>query len=519
MTDTPPCQQPVSEGEIARLTKVIAKGGFITFTGLLLGKILVVSLHILLSRTLGAHEYGLYALGYSISLVVIRFSLLGLPMGTLRFVASHKGVNDLSRVKGTILSGLLIIAVLSIVCGVSLFFMSDILADCVFHKPGLSPVLKIFSLALPLHNLMVLSYFAMRATRRMVHYVFFKEILRPVLNIAIISMVFIFGYRLKGAVLAFSSSTVIAALLSLNWLRRLFPELASTISPKFEVRRLLRFSMPVLFIGFSYLLLNQISRIILGFFDSSDNVGIYNVAANICILVIMFLNGIDAIFAPIISDMFNKKKGEELDRLFKTGTRWVFSLSLPVALLYVIFSQEIMGVFGPEFALGYPVLIILTIAYLINSGTGSVAFLLQMSGNQDIELINSLVVAGGSILLNIILITRHGIIGAAVATAISIAAINLIRLLEVRILLGIQPYNRSFLKPLLAATGMTTIYVMLFGWGTPSCYICWPIQAIILMVCYLRVLFLLGLEKQDLLILDSIKTKLFDRKNKAQERM
>jgi len=293
-------------------------------------------------------------------------------------------------------------------------------------------------------------------------------------------------------------------------LRMLFPELMSGIKAKFNIPKLLRFSMPILFIGFSFILLNQTSRIAIGYIGDSDSVGIYSVAANVTVLIVMFLDGVDGIFAPIMSDLFNKNKIQKLDSLFKTSTRWVVSFALPVATLYVLFAREIVGLFGTEYQTGWPIVVILAIAYLINASTGSVAFLLQMSGKQDIEMVNCITMAVISIALNIFLIGKYGIIGAAIATGACIAALNIIRLVEVKLLFDIQPYNLSFLKPLFSTVIMVAAFVLFFNhWPLPQIF--WPLKAVCLFACYLIAMILLKFEDEDMSILVTIKNRLINR--------
>src|SRR4030095_957560 len=51
------------------------------------------------------------------------------------------------------------------------------------------------------------------------------------------------------------------------------------------------------------------------------------------------------------------------------------------------------------------------------------------------------------------MIPPWGILGAAIANATSLAAVNLLRVIQVRQVLGIFPYDRRFLRPL--AAGLT----------------------------------------------------------------
>ncbi len=74
-------------------------------------------------------------------------------------------------------------------------------------------------------------------------------------------------------------------------------------------------------------------------------------------------------------------------------------------------------------------------------------------------MVNSITQVVTAVGLNILLIPRWGILGAAVAALISIALINFLRMIEVYFLYQMLPYSRSFIKPLIA--GLVTLVVAL----------------------------------------------------------
>ena len=58
-----------TEETLEQLTRKVAKGGIIVFTGSIFGRGIEFVLHMLLARVLGASSYGLYALGYSVVMI------------------------------------------------------------------------------------------------------------------------------------------------------------------------------------------------------------------------------------------------------------------------------------------------------------------------------------------------------------------------------------------------------------------------------------------------------------------
>jgi O-antigen/teichoic acid export membrane protein len=142
-----------------------------------------------------------------------------------------------------------------------------------------------------------------------------------------------------------------------------------------------------------------------------------------------------------------------LGRLFQTLTKWIFGLTFPLAAVMIFFAAPLMRIFGHDFEAGWPILIIGAIGQLVNCGVGSVGYLLLMSGNQRCLIKVEAVMAVLMVLLNLLLIPRWGITGAAVGAAFTNVVGNAWYLVEVRRKLGLFPYNRSYLRLVLPMGG------------------------------------------------------------------
>lgn len=355
--------------------------------------------------------------------------------------------------------------------------------------------------------MMVASYSA-RSFRRMEYAIGLEFLLHPFINLILVSLIFLLGYRLLGVIFGFLISSIFSATLGIFLLRKIFPDLISELKPRFEFKTILLYSLTILLSSFSYLLLlTRADRIMLGIYASARDVGIYNAVTAISNQAALFLASFNAIFSPIIADLYNKGDMNELSKLFKITTKWIFTLTFPLFLVFLLYPKQIMGLFGPEFKVAWSSLIILGMANLINASAGSVGFMLTMTGRQKIELTNNFFMGGINIILNIYLIQRYGILGAAIATGSSIGLINVARLLEVFHLYRIHPYNTSFWKPLVA--GVFTVFsLLLFNKFIPSKGWWWVAGVALFGLVYLLFLILLGLEEEDKLVIRAVKSRL-----------
>ncbi len=428
----------------------IATGAGTSFAGRIMGGALQFLYTVIVVRFLGAQSFGLFMLGLTIISFVGVLGRLGLEPGLVKFVSAYRGVGDKQRVKGVIVLAMGYSLLASILVGIVLFLMGDPVIARFFDKPQLGGIIKYLAPSLPFLSLMLVALSATQGFQTMKYTVYGQNLFWPVANIALVLLFFLLGFELYGVVAAHVLSVALAAILAVYFVRKCFPDLIQT-KAVWDPVQLFRYSVPLLAVVFVYSLLLWTDTLMLGFFRSPEEVGIYNAAMRTALLISLILASFNSIFAPVISDLHNRQEMVKLGRLFKSVTRWVFGISLPVCLLMAFLSEDIMGIFGQEFLSGRVPLLILAFAQMVNAGVGSVAVLLAMSGRQSLVLKHTLLAGLLNLILNWVLIPPFGIVGAAVATATSIITVNVVMLGSVWVLYRIHPYNRQYYKGFLAA--------------------------------------------------------------------
>jgi O-antigen/teichoic acid export membrane protein len=482
------------------LTKRVARGSGFVFAGNIVGKIVSFVLQILLSRTLGRAAYGLYTLGFTVLRFAREVASLGLQGGIVRFGAEDWGSGDLSKLKGTFLASFGIAFGSGVVLGTGLYLGSDWLAVTAFSDAALAPVLRMFGIALPFYAVQYVTSRAARSLQNMLADVSIGVVAQPFFNLVGVALAFALGYGLDGVLVAVVASVVASAALGLYLVARLVPALFDTRPATYRVKSLLVFSAAAFGSSLASLMLDQADRLMLGFLASSEDVGVYNAAALLATQVRFVLSAISATFTPVISDLYHKGRLEELQRLFATTTRWIITLSFPIVLVLLLFPAPLLSLYGPEFRVGTSMLMVLAPAMFINGGVGAAGLMLQMADHERIALANNVLLAILNVLLNWWMITAYGPIGAAMATGLSVALVNLLKLVEVRYLLGMHPYNLAYLKPFAAAAVAAAA-----GWAVDLSLQAWPLHWIggmlVVGLTYLSVLALLGFTEDDWTVL------------------
>ncbi|MFQ5511450.1 MAG: flippase [Candidatus Krumholzibacteriia bacterium] len=438
--DSPEIQQTelkrVAKGAAVSFVGKVSEGGFQFFYTLILAKIL------------GADAFGLFMLGLIIINLTSIIGRFGFDFVAVKYVSLYQGVGNDARIKGIIVRSFRYALITSVLFGVALFATSDVLLARVFQKPELGRVIRWMSVSLVFWSIMIVALASTQGLKIMKYRVYGQHVFWPVVNISLVAVFFFAGFTLYGVVAAHVLSVAAASILSVYFLLRAFPGMKSVNAVYGDRMTLIRFSVPLLLVSVVNLLMRRTDSLLLGYFRSSAEVGVFNVAMNVAVITSVVLVSFNAIFAPMISDLYNRGETKTLEGLYKTVTRWVWTISCPAFLLVLLLSREILSVFGPEFVAGWAVLITLSCAQMLNAGVGSVSMMLVMSGRQKIVMYNTIGMSLANIVLNLLLIPRYGIMGAALASGVSIVALNLIMLFEVYGHLGIHPYSRRFVGPI-----------------------------------------------------------------------
>lgn len=101
-------------------------------------------------------------------------------------------------------------------------------------------------------------------------------------------------------------------------------------------------------------------------------------------------------------------------------------------------------IYGAEYASGATVLRILSLGFITNSYFGFNYHTIMASGDSDFLMKCSMASAGMNVLLNFILIPQYGMIGAAIASSVSFASIEVFMTLKIWKKQNMHPFTSTY---------------------------------------------------------------------------
>jgi len=395
---------------------------------------------VLLVRVLGAEGYGIYAYAYAWMMMLSMPAQSGLPdlivRETARGVAAHRP----DRVKGAWIWAGRVVAVLSliIVLGAGPFLVA-------WQGGWHSSRGQTMAWALALVPLMALGNLRGAALRGMGQIVVGQLpefVIRPGFFLLLLVGGMLGLGRPFSAPLAMGfqvAASLMAFLIGAWLLVQRTPPAVRQASPVVESRGWLVSSITfALITGFS-VVNNQIGTIILGMLEAPEKVGIFRVAAQVATLAAFGLQAVNMVVAPRFASLYAERKMDRLQQLATGSARIVLASSVLLTGIFLIAGRPFFQkVFGAEFNAAYAPLLILLAGQTVNAMAGSVGFLLNMTGHERDTAKGMGIAVVSNLILNLVLVPRWGVEGAAAATAVSMALWNGLLWWRVRQRLGIN---------------------------------------------------------------------------------
>ena len=487
---------------------IAAKGGGISFVGRVFEYAMRFVFGILIARVIGVELYGHYTLGITVAMIASNFAMLGLQVGLVRFLPSAIREKDEPAMWGILQVCIGFPVLFSLVLAVCLFLLAEPLANLVFHDLRLVPALRIVSLLIPLDTLAFMAYVITISFKQPKCSVIANNIIAPLAQLVLAAGFLAAGLSTNGVLVAQVIASVAAVLVLLYFVNALVP-LKRLIEPsRRNTWQLMKYSFPAYLGWIVNTIRTSLSTMVLGIVGLPAGVGVFTAASRFGLIGSMFYLSVGNISTPIIADLHSRGKTAQIKAYYQTTTRWLVMFNLPIFLTSVLFAQPLLWIFGDDFTTGTTSMMILACGTLVYTCTGLGANILDMTDHPKVNTANSVIMVLVTIGLNLLLIPRFGVIGAATATALSTAVVNLICMVEVWYLLHMLPYNRSFIKPILSSLAAGILTFLFLQFLTPSPLLQLILGGAFLWGIYIISLIVLRFTAEDLSVITQIRDRL-----------
>ena len=370
----------------------------------------------ILTKSLGAELYGIYALILVTISLLAPFCTLALGNAIIRLLGSEKDKGKISKDFSSIF---MITSLIALAASILLFAFSKSLAIIVFGGINAAFYIQISASLIFLTAIdhIIIHYFL--AFQQMKKYAALG-ISQAIGEVVLISYLVLSGFGLFGVIISLLIIRAFTSVIGFLWITS---EIKISTPSFSAVKPYLLFSLPILPTGLCYWFINLGDRYVIGYFMSADAVGVYSASYGLGSIIAFFYAPISIALLPAITNLYNNNKIQELKAHLKYSLKFLLMFTIPSFFGLSVLSKSVLRTLTTsEFIGGYLIIPIIALAMILfNSGNINVNVLFLLKKTKTIGLIYG-AFASINLVMNIILVPLIGIIGAAIATLITFMA-------------------------------------------------------------------------------------------------
>lgn len=490
------------QGGQARLGEV-ARGSTLNLLGAVVSAVTTVGVTVFVTRHFSRVETGVFFSATSAFIIIQTVASLGANVGLVYFIARLRSLGLERRIPAIMRTALIPVIVASLVATALMLGLAEPLARVLLsghigrggaNKGAVADTLRLLGLSVPFATLLNTCLGASRGYRDMRSTVFVDRIGRSTVQLLGVIVAALIG---SSALLAplWALPYIPAAAIAWLWLRHtqrhpkrrrpdlpdpdVPPELAALLALSTPVlpagakgarpqvggrmarRRLAnanpggfwRFTTPRALANLASVTLQRIDIVLVAIMRGPVDAAIYTAATRFLVVGQFGNVAISMSAQPRLTELFAVGDIRNANEVYQVTTAWLVLLTWPLYLLAVIFGPQVLAIFGHSYRAGGNVMVLLGLTMLLAMACGQVDVLLITTGRSSWSLINGLLAVFVNVGVDLALIPRYGIFGAAVGWAVAILVTNLMPLAQLAVVLKLNPFGRATL----AACALCTV--------------------------------------------------------------
>jgi O-antigen/teichoic acid export membrane protein len=204
-----------------------------------------------------------------------------------------------------------------------------------------------------------------------------------------------------------------------------------------------RFTLPRAFAGTIQIALQRLDILFVGALRGAAAAAVYTAATRFVVVGQIGNQAIWYAVQPRLAMLVASRDLAAARRLYRVSTAWVILLTWPLALAVLVAAPLVLKAFGAGYSSGMSTMVVMSVALLFSSACGLVDIALITVGKTSWNLWNTALAFVVNIAIDVALIPRIGIVGAAIGWAAAIFVRNALGLAQVGRSFGFYPFSRA----------------------------------------------------------------------------
>jgi O-antigen/teichoic acid export membrane protein len=473
------------------VTRKQIRGSSLLLSGRFISLGMNFAIQILIVRYLSKADYGTWA--YVVSLVSLGVSVatFGLDRSITRFIPIYDEEKAYDKLWGTIV--MVAGTILSISFGIILlvYGLHNLLAGTLISNEQAISVLLIMVFGVPIQSMdgLTTGLFAVMAKPRAIF--FRKSILGPLLRLIVVLLLVFSGASIIFLAAGFVTCGAITVVLYGFFLYRTVRREGlldhfSWATLDMPWREVLGFTVPLLASDLLYMVMNTTDAVLVGHYNGAEGVGALRVILPVAHLNLLVFSSFTLLFTPVAARLFARGDTPGIGHLYWHTSAWIAVLTFPIfALTFSLAEPLTVTLFGERYGGSAAYLSVLAIAYYFNAALGFNGLTLKVFGKVWFIVLISVIAAIVNLALNFALVPLYGPLGAAIATASTLVAHNLLKQWGLWRGTGIAFFERQQARVYLTVALAAVVLLVLHELLHPPIWVAVPLAAIASLVVVL----------------------------------
>lgn len=477
----------------------MAKQAGFRFFGLAFDKVLGYMFALVVAKTYGSTDLGLYFFAVGIFEAAFALTEFGFDRAEVRIVAALNAKGNRRETGAVLRTALLVTLPASIIGALVFHFYADQLAQSL-NRPEVGSFLRLAAWTIPASTIANLLLSTLEGLGYLQYTVMSRMIVEPVVKVVSTVVVYYSFPDTRNAndlAIAYTISIFVAVPLSFFFYQRVFPVTIRGGELFAHAKDLLHTGIPVCALSLLGKLLSYADIFIIFTFVSAEATTHYAIAFRTALLTTMIATAFDAAFKPRIAAALSLGEADRVSKEFQTVARLVFTLCFPACLVFLVIPGKVMAVLGDQFTQASTVVAIAAAGTIVSYVAGPAGSALVMAGHSRVPFRHGLLASAVSVGISLALVPKIGIAGAAIGQFCSMLTSNTLNAVSARRRLGVLGVGRGHTSAVVAGLAAALACYGVSYAAPTNKYAGFVVSAGVLGLVYLGTLLVVGPHAED----------------------
>ncbi len=432
-----------------------ARGSVLNLGGSVVSAVANLGLTVMITRLVSREDAGVFFSATSLFLLAVAISQLGTSTGLVYFLSRARAQGGLQHANAYMRTAMLPVLAAAILIGALLLLLAQPLGELLSpsREEEFASYMRVMAAFIPCAAVLQLALAATQGLGTMRPFAVVDHVCRSLLHLLLVGLA-LTVFHDDTIAWYWSMAYLPTAVVAWVWWRRLRDRAAPQVKdPTLRpAGPFWKFSGPRALANVTQVAMQRLDIILVGALAGLNAAAVYAAATRLLVLGQMIARAVALSGQPLLGESLARPDRSEARHLYRVTTAWLVAVSWPWYLTLMVWGPVMLLVFGEEYSVGHPALLILGAAMLFATSAGMVDMVLNMGGRSLWNLVNVVVAFTANIVIDLLLIPSLGVLGAAIGWGTAIVLANLLPLVQVWSTLSMNPYGKGTLGAAVAAS-------------------------------------------------------------------